>query len=185
VSRSDVRLLVDAGARLEQRQTYLAPVPGATHNGQPVRQLLTDLALQSHPYTADHKRLASEKKKLLQELRAKGLMKRHDHPDANKDCPLADAIYAGRKSVVAVLLKGGADADISIGGTTRPLHIAIRTGHPGIVKLLIDAGAEVNRPDSQGRSPLSLAFYKGDIADMLRAAGAKLRLDPEVEFAPR
>lgn len=180
-----VRLLVDAGALLEQRQTYLVPVPGATHNGQPVRQLLGDLTMQSLSYTADHKRIASEKKKLLQELRAKGLMKRQDVPDANKNCPLADAIFAGRKSVVAVLLEGGADADVSIGGTTRPLHIAIRTGHPGIVKLLIDAGAEVNRPDSQGRSPLGLAFYKGDIADMLRAAGAKLRLDPEVEFVPR
>jgi ankyrin repeat protein len=169
-----VRLLIEAGATLEEPQTMLVPTTAdATYQGKKVNDLLNSFWLNVLVGDADYQRLAAEKEALFQELLAKKLVHSVEVPEANANCPLAKAIFSGRAGVVAALLEGGADPNVSIGGKTHPLQIAVQTGHPGIVKLLIDAGADVNASDADGRTPLALGFYKGDIADMLRAVGAK------------
>lgn len=169
-----VRLLVETGVELEEPRTTLhIPDASATYMGKSVNELLRSIQWRFLSPDEDYQRLAAEKETLLEELLAKGLVTRVDAPQANANCPLAIAIHAGREKVVAVLLEAGADPNVSIGGQTRPLHLAIQTGHPGVVKLLIDAGADANQPAADGTTPLGLGFYKGDIADMLRAAKAK------------
>ncbi len=76
--------------------------------------------------------------------------------------------------MVKVLLDAGADPNVLMGNEQRPLHAAVKSGHPGIVKALISKGADIHSLDSLGRSPLVLALSgHGDIADLLRSAGAK------------
>ncbi|MCA9206283.1 MAG: ankyrin repeat domain-containing protein, partial [Planctomycetales bacterium] len=168
-----VRMLIDAGSRLDDPRTVLVPVDGAIHKGRPVRELLASYDWKSLAEDADHEQLAKERESLVQELHDKGLLKRVENSHNPVYMPLAEAIYAGRATVVSVLLKAGVNPNISIDGQTRPLHIAIKQGHPGIVKLLIEAGADVNHLDTNGKTPLGLGYYQGDIADMLRAAGAR------------
>jgi ankyrin repeat protein len=169
-----VRLLVETGIELEAPETNLIAVAEATYRGKPVSELLNSFEWRLLSDTEDYQRLAAEKEALLKELLAKGLVQRVEDRQANANCPLAAAIAAGREKVVAVLLEAGANPNVSLGGESRPLHRAVQTGHSGIVKLLIDAGADVNQPDAEGNTPLSLAYYgKGDIADLLRKAGAK------------
>jgi ankyrin repeat protein len=168
-----VRLLVEAGSPLEEPVTTFVPVADATYQGKKVSEVLVLFEWKSVTEVVDYQRLAAEKEALLQDLLAKGLVECVDVPKANANCPLKDAINAGREKVVAVLLDAGANPNVSIGGQTRPLHIAAKRGHPGIVELLINAGADVNQPDAEGKTPLAQGFYHGDIADMLRAAGAK------------
>jgi ankyrin repeat protein len=180
-----VRLLAEAGATLEEPDSILRPKPGATYEGKTVEEVLKEF-WSGFRGSQDYRRIAAEKESLYKELDAKGLLVREEVRDANAKAPLALAIWAGREKVVAVLLEAGANPNVSVGGKTRPLHLAVQTGHPGIVKLLIKAGADVNQLDAEGKSPLGLGSYKGDIADMLRAAGAKVSQKAREEIpAPR
>ncbi len=68
-----VRLLVKTGVTLDKPGVAIVPKAQATFQGKPVSQLLGSFWWKSLAADADHKRLAAEKKALLQELLDKGL----------------------------------------------------------------------------------------------------------------
>ena len=88
--------------------------------------------------------------------------------------PLDNAVLAASAltdgSLLDMLLQSGATGDFMaetetlVGGTrVTPLHVATSNGLHDIMQTLIDANASVNRPDSQGRSPLHIAAWRCDV----------------------
>jgi len=160
-----VKLLLESGVEVQQSAIGYAPD-------------------DSNGWDLGAKLWTASKEERLQELNeavAEGRFVKFDIESANEFGPLSKAIGAGRASVVEALLKAGADPNVPIGGKTTALHMAVRQGHPGIVKILIEAGADVNKPDASEHLPLSLGCLKGDIADLLIAAGAEMRLETGAE----
>ncbi|KAK1556783.1 hypothetical protein Q3G72_011994 [Acer saccharum] len=51
---------------------------------------------------------------------------------------------------------------LDVNSEVEELNAAIRKGHIEMVKLLLEGGANVNKPDSRGRSPKSLAEQQGN-----------------------
>ncbi len=153
-----VALLCKAGAPLQEPSTVWVPK-------EPTAAVLAELGgFNQSPELQQPK---------IKELAAAGKLVQEPNPSAIRYCPLAKAIGSGRASIVEVLLEAGADPNIEIGGEEQPLHAAVAHGHPGIVKLLLGHGAKVDARDSRGRTPLMLALSgRGDIADLLRQAGA-------------
>lgn len=84
------------------------------------------------------------------------------------DTALIKAARKGHKDVAELLIKAGAD-----GG--QALVWTIKAKHSDAAKMLINAGVNPNAKDSEGISVLTYAMLYGqnDIADLLRAAGAK------------
>jgi ankyrin repeat protein len=159
-----VKLLIDAGALLEEPATrYVDKKDSGVY--------LSEFYIQN----AHLPKKTRDKK--LEEMFEAGLLMKEIDPFANSICPLAVAIQRGRAKNVSVLLKAGANPNVVVGDHNgfRPLHLAVVKGNPEIVRLLIKYGADVNALTSDGRTALSYAVgYKhGDIADLLRAAGAK------------
>lgn len=171
-----VQLLVEAGAILQE--------PPTMYSSKDNRVDFTKF-YREHPNTP-----ADVVEKKLKAMFDKGLLVRERDPYANIMSPLGMAISAGRARIVSVLLKAGANPNLFISGealregvnpdaiTThdhRPLHVAAIKGNPEIVRPLIEKGADVNALTSDGRTPLTFAisFRQGDVADLLRAAGAK------------
>lgn len=164
---------------------------GATLEDPPTRYTAKDGKVSLHEFSIKHSaspKAAVEKK--LKDMFDAGLLVQERDPDANAMCPLVMAISNGRAKIVSILLKAGANPNVLIGGERlrqgvnsdvfnagdrRPLHVAAIKGNPEIVRLLIEKGADVNARTSDGRSPLSYAIglSHGDVADLLRAAGAR------------
>jgi hypothetical protein len=70
---------------------------------------------------------------------------------------LHDAVWAGEKEIVALLLDAGADVNarhVDAGST--PLHYAVITNHADIAAMLIAKGADVNARYRSGATPLHL-----------------------------
>ena len=129
--------------------------------------------------------------KKLKEMFDAGLIVQERVPEANVNCPLVIAIQGGRAKIVSVLLRANANPNLLLPGRPhnpsnqpdwqtaedrRPLHVAAIKGNPEIVRLLIEKGADVNAITSNTQvTPLMFAvrFQHGDVADILRAAGAK------------
>ncbi|MBT7264044.1 MAG: ankyrin repeat domain-containing protein [Waddliaceae bacterium] len=90
------------------------------------------------------------------------------------ETPLDTAVRKGDEIMVKALLDAGAKADPPETEATTPLFFAVANGHMKIVSDLLAKGADVNRTVF-GRTILALALSKGhtEIADLLRAAGAK------------
>ena len=99
--------------------------------------------------------------------------------------PLHLAVLVGHKEITELLLKNGADINITArdqhGGT--PLHWAVFVGNKEMAKLLVEGGADINAPDYDGYTPLDAALSNSDlepktkieVADLLRKNGAKTR----------
>jgi len=99
--------------------------------------------------------------------------------------PLHLAVFADQAEIAEFLIaKGatlGARAADEHGGT--PLHWAAALGRVEMARRLIDAGADVNAEDNHGYTPLDATGYKPEsateakleIAELLRAKGAKCR----------
>ncbi|MDE6705785.1 MAG: ankyrin repeat domain-containing protein [Treponemataceae bacterium] len=79
------------------------------------------------------------------------------------------AAVNNKKDVAETLIKAGSDSGATL------IWVLNKTPHSDATKLLIKAGADVNAKDSEGISALTYAMLYGqnDIADLLRAAGAK------------
>ena len=59
--------------------------------------------------------------------------------------------------VIKLMLDSGADPNLPTGAGHLPLNIAIRSGQIDATQMLLEAGADVDREDSEGNTPHSLA----------------------------
>ncbi len=100
----------------------------------------------------------------------------HDY-DVHAYSPLFTAINSGDSRMVAMLLDNGANPNVFIEDGTRPLNVAVGKGNPDIVRLLLKHGADVHAVTKKdNRTALwwcENVHRHRDIADILRAAGAK------------
>src|SRR5436190_14105031 len=88
--------------------------------------------------------------------------------------PLLQASRTGDASIMAALLKAGANASAR-SNAEPPLMAAARTGNVDAVRLLVEAGADVNAPDAyQQQTALMWAAAEGHVAvtEVLLKAGA-------------
>jgi ankyrin repeat protein len=79
--------------------------------------------------------------------------------------PLHDAARIGSAELATILIKAGADVELSGFGGVRPLHSAALAGQAKVVSLLLENGAKVDVRDNTGRTPL-LSFMSGNVADV-------------------
>jgi|GEM_PF-5345847 len=104
-----------------------------------------------------------------------------DIPNYSKDGSLLmEAIAAGEKEKVQLLLEAGADPNIRGNFDKTTVQLVVTQKNPALLRQLIEAGANVN-PDSISifyKNPMELAIKKGDLETVqtMQAAGAKVRL---------
>lgn len=171
-----VQLLVDGGASMDDSAVQYCQKPGGVNLSE---------------FYVTHKKSPHEViQKKLKEMFDAGQISQEPDATANIGCPLMIAIQFGRAKIVSILLQAGANPNVLIGGGPlppgantnvfrladhRPLHVAALRGNPEIVRLLIKNGADVNAVTSNGHRPLfcAVVYNHGDVADILRAAGAK------------
>ena len=79
--------------------------------------------------------------------------------------PLHDAARIGSAEITTILIKGGADVELSGFGGIRPLHSAALAGQAKVVTILLKSGAQVDSRDNTGRTPL-LTFMSGNVLDV-------------------
>jgi len=97
--------------------------------------------------------------------------------DSDGSTPLHCACWKGHESVVAVLLKAGADVNAENAnehwGTT-PLHAAAHANQKKIAELLIAHGADINARNLNDRTPLDeTSFHNASaVARLLKSASA-------------
>lgn len=79
------------------------------------------------------------------------------------ETPLTKACIQGVTSVVAALIKNGADVDMKGLGNWAPIMGAAMQGHLDIVKMLVDHGADVTAKNKIGQTALELAKYSNKV----------------------
>lgn len=89
--------------------------------------------------------------------------------------PLHWACFAGRTSIVDMLLNRGARINATNMGDDTALHLAASHGHSDCVNLLLKNKADVNPLNEHGNTPLHYACFWGyqEIAEMLILHGAQ------------
>lgn len=92
---------------------------------------------------------------------------------------LYQAVQAGNRNEVRLLLRRGADPNWTTPTGMTPLHEAAYWGEKDIVALLLQAGADAGRVDQHGWTPLHAAAASGGrrtraaIIDLLMATGVR------------
>ena len=103
--------------------------------------------------------------------------------------PLHDAARIGSAEITTILIKAGADVELSGFGGVRPLHSAALAGQAKVVSILLKSGAKVDSRDNTGRTPL-LSFTSGNVGDvstliaLLQGGANPNLLDGPVPFHP-
>ena len=95
--------------------------------------------------------------------------------NGRRSSPLHFAAGYGRRDVVELLLRLGADVHARDDGGLIPLHNACSFGHAEVVALLLNAGADPNARDGWSYTPLHEAAVKGkaDVCILLLQNGAE------------
>lgn len=71
--------------------------------------------------------------------------------------PIHSAVIDGNIAVIELLLKAGADPNVTAADGWTPLMTAAQAGNPGIVKLLLQFGADPSLKHSDGETALDIA----------------------------
>lgn len=89
--------------------------------------------------------------------------------------PLHWACFAGRTSIVDMLLNRGTRINATNMGDDTALHLAVSHGHLDCVNLLVKNKADINATNEYGNTPLHYACFWGyqEIAELLIANGAQ------------
>jgi ankyrin repeat protein/tRNA A-37 threonylcarbamoyl transferase component Bud32 len=92
--------------------------------------------------------------------------------------PLTRAVTTGKKEIVDLLIKRGANVDAMSTKKKTPLMVAVEKNLPEIVELLLKAEANPNLQDNTGDTAMWYAIFSSriDIVQMLIAYGANLNL---------
>ncbi|XP_073526234.1 uncharacterized protein [Phyllobates terribilis] len=93
------------------------------------------------------------------------LLEHNANPNAETDdgiTPLLSAVAAGSMDCLELLLKAGANVNVTAGGVT-PLHIAADCGVADIINCLINAGADPNVADEYGHKPIQVAGERDNL----------------------
>ncbi|GLT95156.1 hypothetical protein SLE2022_128540 [Rubroshorea leprosula] len=91
------------------------------------------------------------------------LLEHHANPNADTEddiTPLLSAVAAGSVACVDLLVKAGANVNITAGGAT-PMHIAADLGSFELIDCLLKAGADPNVIDEDGQKPIQVAAARG------------------------
>lgn len=78
---------------------------------------------------------------------------------ADGDSPLSQSLALGRKSLVSILIKGGADVNARNGQDLTLLHQAILKEDAETAAFLLEQGADMNALTGEQESPLQLAIH--------------------------
>ncbi|GLT80881.1 hypothetical protein SLA2020_522920 [Shorea laevis] len=98
-----------------------------------------------------------------QEDAVRVLLEHHANPNADTEddiTPLLSAVAAGSVTCVDLLVKAGANVNITAGGAT-PMHIAADLGSLELINCLLKAGADPNVIDEDGQKPIQVAAARG------------------------
>lgn len=100
------------------------------------------------------------------------LRNRTSYPNIRKQNVFINALTINRPDIVELMLNYGADPNLNTADTINareyPLHRIVAGSTTGendkkIINLLIDAGADINKPDSEGNTPLHIALKNENI----------------------
>ena len=97
-----------------------------------------------------------------------------DGHDLDGATPLMRAASADNSAAIKILLKHGADPNLSTDDGWSPLHVAALRGAVHAAQALVDGGARVDAEDSYGWTALALASQhrSPEIVRLLLAAGS-------------
>jgi ankyrin repeat protein/serine/threonine protein kinase len=144
-----VRLLLGAGARLDEVETNMSPLLAASMRGYTkVVRLLLDV----HGVDVDS-------------------------ADDAGWTPLYAASECGSAEVVELLLRSGASVNAKNNANRSPLWIASSKGHVNVVQLLLGArGTNVDAEDAKGVTPLHIAadYGSAEVVKLLMGKGANV-----------
>lgn len=116
------------------------------------------------------------KESAVQQLILDGVMI-NAHDADMRDTALHKAAQNGNPKIAQLLLRAGANSEVTNSRRETPLHIACMNGHTGLVTLLLKTHrANPNAKKEGGITPLMLAAHQGhtEIIELLLAAGASL-----------
>lgn len=94
------------------------------------------------------------------------LLQHNSDPNAVTDddiTPLLSAVASGSFPCLELLIKAGANPNVSAGGAT-PLHIAADHGSSDLLSCLLEAGADPNIADEDGLKPIQVAAARNNRA---------------------
>lgn len=104
--------------------------------------------------------------------------------------PLLAAVSLNHLEISMILLKAGADVNLTDRNGCTPLYKAAYHGRPVLVDVLVQAGADLNKSDKEGQTPLYICVQNAIVhssyatVEMLLAAGAKVHQSDKNGKAP-
>lgn len=94
--------------------------------------------------------------------------------------PLLAAVSLNHVEITEILIKAGADINLTDRNSCSPLYKAAFHGRPVLIEMLLKAGADINQADKEGQTPLYIcvqnAFVHSSYAavECLLSAGASI-----------
>ncbi|XP_069140875.1 serine/threonine-protein phosphatase 6 regulatory ankyrin repeat subunit B-like [Argopecten irradians] len=104
--------------------------------------------------------------------------------------PLLAAVSLNHVEVTQILLKAGADINLTDRNGCSPLYKAAFHGRPVLIDMLLEAGADINKADKEGQSPLYICVQNAIVHSSYAAvrcllkAGAAIHLSDNLGKTP-